>query len=111
MNRKKIFNNLHSPQQVYYSAIIPLRNGTGGSHVGMDYIWPMSIAMRGLTSTDDKEIKMCLDMLQKNHAGTGFMHEAFHKDDATKFTRKWFAWLIHYSANLFGKSTWKENIY
>jgi len=20
------------------------------------------------------------------------MHEAFHKDDATKFTRKWFAW-------------------
>ena len=20
------------------------------------------------------------------------MHESFHKDDATKFTRKWFAW-------------------
>jgi hypothetical protein len=20
------------------------------------------------------------------------MHEAFHKDDASKFTRKWFAW-------------------
>ncbi|MFQ3609849.1 MAG: glycoside hydrolase family 125 protein, partial [Chloroherpetonaceae bacterium] len=26
------------------------------------------------------------------HAGTGFMHEAFHKDDAKKFTRSWFAW-------------------
>ncbi|MEO7307685.1 MAG: glycoside hydrolase family 125 protein, partial [Ferruginibacter sp.] len=49
--------------------------GIGGPHVGMDYIWPMSIIMRGLTSTDDKEIKMCLDMLQRTHAGTGFMHE------------------------------------
>ena len=77
--------------------------GIGGPHVGMDYIWPMSIIMRGLTSTDDKEIKNCLDMLQKTHAGTGFMHEAFHKDDATKFTRKWFAW----ANTLFGEFVWK----
>lgn len=77
--------------------------GIGGPHVGMDYIWPMSIIMRGLTSIDDKEIKMCLDMLQKTHAGTGFMHESFHKDDATKFTRKWFAW----ANTLFGEFVWK----
>ena len=25
-------------------------------------------------------------------AGTGFMHESFHKDDANNFTRSWFAW-------------------
>jgi meiotically up-regulated gene 157 (Mug157) protein len=30
--------------------------------------------------------------LQKTHAGTGFMHEAFHKDNPKKFTRSWFAW-------------------
>lgn len=77
--------------------------GIGGPHVGMDYIWPMSIIMRGLTSFDDKEIKMCLDMLQKTHAGTGFMHESFHKDDAAKFTRKWFAW----ANTLFGEFIWK----
>ncbi len=77
--------------------------GIGGPHVGMDYIWPMSIIMRGLTSNDDKEIKSCLDMLQKTHAGTGFMHESFHKDDATKFTRKWFAW----ANTLFGEFVWK----
>ena len=77
--------------------------GIGGPHVGMDYIWPMSIIMRGLTSTDDKEIKICLDMLQKTHAGTGFMHESFHKDDATKFTRKWFAW----ANTIFGEFVWK----
>ncbi|HQY12662.1 MAG TPA: glycoside hydrolase family 125 protein, partial [Ferruginibacter sp.] len=77
--------------------------GIGGPHVGMDYIWPMSIIMRALTSKEDTEIKMCLDMLQKTHAGTGFMHESFHKDDAGKFTRKWFAW----ANTLFGELIWK----
>lgn len=66
--------------------------GIGGPHIGIDFVWPMSIIMRGLTSIDDKEIKLCLNMLQKSHGGTGFMHESFHKDDPAKFTRKWFAW-------------------
>ena len=42
-------------------------------------------------------------MLQQTHAGTGFMHEAFHKDDPKNFTRKWFAW----SNTLFGELLWK----
>ena len=25
-------------------------------------------------------------------AGTGFMHESFHKDNPENFTRAWFAW-------------------
>ena len=66
-------------------------------------VWPMSIVMRGLTSTDDKEIKYCLKMLQESNASTGFMHESFHKDDASKFTRKWFAW----ANTIFGEFIWK----
>jgi meiotically up-regulated gene 157 (Mug157) protein len=66
--------------------------GIGGPHAGLNMIWPLSIIMRGLTSRDPQEISLCLKMLQKSHAGTGFMHESFHKDDAAKFTRKWFAW-------------------
>ena len=77
--------------------------GIGGPHVGMDYIWPMSIIMRAMTSTDNNEISECLKMLRQTHAGTGFMHEGFHKDDATKFTRKWFAW----ANTLFGELVWK----
>ncbi len=77
--------------------------GTGGPHVGENYIWPLSIIMRGLTSTSDAEIKTCISLLQQSHAGTGFMHEAFHKDDATNFTRKWFAW----ANTLFGEFIWK----
>ncbi len=84
--------------------------GIGGPHAGMDMIWPLSIIMRGLTSHNDKEIKLCLDMLQKTHAGTGFMHESFHKDDPSNFTRKWFAW----ANTLFGEfvlKTYKEKPY
>ena len=67
-------------------------NGLGGPHVGVDMIWPLGVITHGLTSTDDREIKECLTTLQRTHAGTGFMHEAFHKDDPKKFTRSWFAW-------------------
>ena len=66
--------------------------GTGGPHVGSPYIWPMSIILRAFTSSDDAEIRSCIEMLLANDAGTGFMHEAFHADDATRYTRSWFAW-------------------
>jgi uncharacterized protein len=66
--------------------------GIGGPHVAMDMIWPLSIIMRALTSSNDTEIKKCIETLQKTHAGKGFMHESFHKEDPTKYTRDWFAW-------------------
>ena len=66
--------------------------GIGGPHVGYDMVWPMSIMMRAFTSTNDEEIKTCIKMLLKTDAGTGFMHESFHKDDASNYTRPWFAW-------------------
>ena len=77
--------------------------GIGGPHAGMDMIWPLSITMRGLTSRDDFEIKKCIEILVKSNAGTGFMHESFHKDDASNFTRKWFAW----ANTIFGEFLWK----
>ena len=67
--------------------------GIGGPHVGYDMIWPMSIIMRAMTSSDDQEIKHCITMLRNTDADTGFMHEAFNKDNPKKFTRVWFAWV------------------
>lgn len=66
--------------------------GIGGPHIGYDMVWPMSIIMKAMTSTDDEEIRRCVKMLRDTDGGTGFMHESFHKDNAAKFTRKWFAW-------------------
>ncbi len=66
--------------------------GLGSPHSGLNMIWPMGIISRALTSRSESEIKDCLAALKATHAGTGFMHEAFNKDDASNFTRKWFAW-------------------
>jgi hypothetical protein len=66
--------------------------GIGGPHVGLNYIWPLAVTMRALTSNDDAEILTALRTLKTTHANTGFMHEGFDKDDPKKFTRKWFAW-------------------
>jgi uncharacterized protein len=66
--------------------------GIGGPHVGLDMIWPMGIITRALTSNEDAEIRQCLAWIKTTTAGTGFVHEAFNKDDPGKFTRSWFAW-------------------
>jgi uncharacterized protein len=66
--------------------------GVGGPHEGLNMIWPMGIMYRALTSIDEQEIRQCLRWLRDTTAGTGFIHESFHKDDASKFTRPWFAW-------------------
>ncbi|MBR6283422.1 MAG: glycoside hydrolase family 125 protein [Muribaculaceae bacterium] len=66
--------------------------GIGGPHVGKDMIWPMSIMMRAFTSHDEAEIRQCLLTLLNTDAGTGYMHESFHKDDPNNYTRRWFAW-------------------
>jgi len=66
--------------------------GIGGPHIGLGSIWPLSIIMRALTSNDDREILQCLQWLRDTTANTGFMHESFSQDDASRFTRPWFAW-------------------
>ena len=66
--------------------------GIGGPHIGYNMIWPMSIMMKAFTSRSDEEIKTCVKMLMDTDAGTGFMHESFHKDNPKDFTRAWFAW-------------------
>jgi len=66
--------------------------GICSPHIGAGWIWPMSIAIRALTSDREPEILSCLKMLKQCHGGTGFMHESFWKNDPARFTRPWFAW-------------------
>jgi len=66
--------------------------GQASPHTGKEKIWPMGIILRAMTSNDKDEIIYCLKMLKKSHANTGFMHEAFHKDDPRDYNRVWFAW-------------------
>lgn len=66
--------------------------GIGSPHTPPGYIWPMALAMQGLTSADRAEQAALLDTLARTDAGTLLMHEGFHADDPARFTRPWFAW-------------------
>ena len=66
--------------------------GIGGPHEGLNMIWPMELIAQAMTSSDEAEILQCLHWLKTTHAGTGFMHESFDKDNPAKYTRAWFAW-------------------
>jgi meiotically up-regulated gene 157 (Mug157) protein len=67
-------------------------SGIGSPHTLRNKIWPMTLIMQAMTSTDKDEIKNCLQMLKTTHAGKGFMHESFNKDNPEDYTRNWFAW-------------------
>jgi len=66
--------------------------GVGSPHTPGKLIWPIALAMQGLTSSDQAERRRLLDMLTTTTAGTSYMHESFHPDDPAQFTRPWFAW-------------------
>jgi len=73
--------------------------GIGGPHVGINYAWPMSMIMKGLTTSSEAELQECLYQLVRTDGDTGFMHESFNVNNHKDYTRKWFAW----ANNLFGE--------
>ncbi|MBK2002367.1 glycoside hydrolase family 125 protein [Listeria ivanovii subsp. londoniensis] len=66
--------------------------GIGSPHTPNGYIWPIGLAIQGLTATDQTEKNSILDMLLRTDADTGLMHESFHPDNPADFTREWFSW-------------------
>ncbi|MBQ8752917.1 MAG: glycoside hydrolase family 125 protein [Clostridia bacterium] len=66
--------------------------GIGSPHTPENYIWHIALAIQGLTSCDEAEKQYLLDVFEKTDAGTNAVHEGFHKDDPTQFTRPWFSW-------------------
>jgi meiotically up-regulated gene 157 (Mug157) protein len=66
--------------------------GIGSPHTPDEHIWPIAIAVQGLTADDTTERVRALTTLLSTDAGTGQMHESFHKDDPRRFTRPWFSW-------------------
>jgi hypothetical protein len=82
---------IHSQSNPYFISG-KAAEAVGSPHVGLNWIWPMSILYPALTTADEREIRQCLRWLRDTTAGTGFIHESFDKDDPAKFTRSWFAW-------------------
>ncbi len=78
--------------------------GIGSPHTPPNYVWHMALSMQGLTAQTKEEKLELIAMLENTDADTGYMHEGFHVDDPTVFTRKWFAW----SNSLFSQLVYKS---
>ena len=66
--------------------------GVGSPHTPEGYVWPIAIAVRGLTATNKKEKEEMLQMLLDMTGGTGYMHEGVDVNAPENYTRPWFAW-------------------
>lgn len=81
---------LSSSNPYYYEG--KKASGIGSPHTPTDYIWHISLTMQGLTAAEKEEKAELLKMILNTDAGCQVMHEGFHCDDPSKFTREWFAW-------------------
>lgn len=66
--------------------------GIGSSHTPENYVWPIALAMEGMTTEDKAEKARILDSLVANDGGTHLMHEGFDVNDPSQYTREWFSW-------------------
>jgi meiotically up-regulated gene 157 (Mug157) protein len=67
-------------------------SGIGSSHTPENFVWPIAMAMTGLTTKDKTEKASILDRLTAIDAGTKLMHEGINVDDPSDYTREWFSW-------------------
>ncbi len=66
--------------------------GIGSPHTPPGYIWPIALAVQGLTTPDRAEKLRLLRLLRDTTGGTGMMHEGFDPSAPENFTRPWFSW-------------------
>lgn len=66
--------------------------GIGSPHTPVNYIWHISLAMQGLTTSNFEYKKEILETMKATDGGTNLMHEGFNVDNPAEFTREWFSW-------------------
>lgn len=74
--------------------------GVGSEHTVKGNVWPISLAMQGLTAANPAEKEQMIRLLLDTTAGCGRMHESFDAGDPAQFTRPWFAWADSLCAEL-----------
>lgn len=84
-------NKILSHENPYYYAGQVLK-GIGSPHTPPRHVWPISLAMEGLTSTDLGLIKNQLQVISETDGGTCQCHEGIDVDNPNNYTREWFSW-------------------
>ncbi|MFK9091882.1 glycoside hydrolase family 125 protein [Bacillus salipaludis] len=84
-------NFVLSKQNPYYFEGTCAR-GVGSPHTPNGYIWPIALAVEGITGNSQREKWEKIQLICQNDANTNQAHESFNCHDSTQFTREWFSW-------------------
>ena len=92
---KEIYQNtrryiLSKNNKYYYEGHV--LKGIGSPHTKSNMVWPIALAMQGLTSESEIEKQSCFDMLVKSAVDNHLMHEGVDCNDPNQYTRSWFSW-------------------
>ncbi|MFC4386645.1 glycoside hydrolase family 125 protein [Gracilibacillus marinus] len=88
LNTRKFILSEENPY--YYEGKVA--KGIGSPHTPDQYIWHIALAIQGLTSIEEDEKQYITTLFKQTDAGLNLMHEGFHVDDPSQFTRPWFSW-------------------
>jgi meiotically up-regulated gene 157 (Mug157) protein len=67
-------------------------DGVGSPHTPHGYIWPLSLIVQALTSTDPAEVSRVMGYIAASDVGDHRLHESFNANWPEAFTRDDFAW-------------------
>ncbi len=80
-----------SPRNPYFFAG-KYASGIGSPHTPHGYVWPLSLVMQALTTTDQSEINRVMGFIAASDTGDHRLHESFNADWPEQYTRADFAW-------------------
>jgi hypothetical protein len=66
--------------------------GVGSPHTHRGWVWPLGIAMEGLTARDEAEREDALRRLEATVTGGLLFHESVDPNMPSRYTRGWFSW-------------------
>lgn len=64
----------------------------GSPHTPPHHVWPIALAMVGLTTTNLAAVTAQIDLIAATDNGTLQCHEGVHVDNPAQYTREWFSW-------------------
>lgn len=67
-------------------------SGLGSPHTPPEYVWPLGIIGRALTSTSSLEIATAITTLAQTDSEAGLIHESFYASGYWAYTRSDFGW-------------------
>ncbi len=86
-------------------------SGVGSGHGRRNWVWPLAIAMEGLTAPDEAGRESAARRVEATITGALLFHESVDPDNPRRFRRRWFSWadMLYVELALATVGIWSPN--